>query len=181
MREELQGREGGCHGLDLFLSPVAGKSASAVWQDHVQDRHGLRTYSSAMKRLATGPWAGREDGGRIEWCVATCQEYFSSRLEQLLLKDLRRMDHSMPTCVPSSLLPHSPEEVRAVVSAVQGGKRWRLLDVGSCYNPFLDWPQFEVTAVDIAPATEVSGTLSPNHPPPYLLLLSSPSLIPECV
>lgn len=91
------------------------------------------------------------------------------------------MDHSMPTCVPASLLPHSAEEVRAVVSAVQGAKRWRLLDVGSCYNPFLEWPQFEVMAVDIAPATEVSGTLSPNHPPPYLLSLFFPSLIPECV
>ena len=109
-----------------------------------------------MQQLATGPWAGKIDGGRISWCVQTCEEYLSYRLEQLLLKDLRRLGHGMPTLVEPSLLPTCPHGVRDLVYKLSS-RALRLLDVGSCYNPFLSWPQFVVTAIDIAPATEVSS------------------------
>ena len=33
-----------------------------------------------------------------------------------------------------------------------GARKWKLLDVGSCYNPFSKFDKFEVTAIDIAPA-----------------------------
>ena len=138
---------------------LAGKTADELWQEHISDKAALHTYSSAMSRLATGPWACRKEGGRIEWCVTTCLKYFSSRLEQLLLKDLRRQSHGMPTLVPTSLLPASPEAVREKV-AVLKERKWRLLDVGSCYNPFQEWLQlFDVTAIDIAPASPVSAAI----------------------
>lgn len=40
--------------------------------------------------------------------------------------------------------PHQPFQI----------DRIRLLDVGSCYNPFSAFAEFEVTAIDIAPAQE---------------------------
>ena len=141
-------------GIVLLYNCAGGKSADELWREHIRDRDGLHAYSVAMQRLATGSWAGREDGGRISWCVEASGGYFSRHLEHLLLKDLRRLGHGMPTLVPPSLLPASAEAVTETVSALHG-RAWRLLDVGSCYNPFQAWPQFVVTAIDIAPATEV--------------------------
>ena len=33
----------------------------------------------------------------------------------------------------------------------------RLLDVGSCYNPFLAFPELQAIGIDISPATDVSS------------------------
>ena len=130
-----------------------GKPVDELWRDHVGDRGTLHAYSKAMRELATGPWA-ENDGDRISWCVQTCNEYWFDRLERLILKDLRRQSHGMATLVQPSLLPASQSAVTETVDRLQSGV-WRLLDVGSCYNPFLAWPQFVVTAIDIAPASEV--------------------------
>jgi hypothetical protein len=131
-----------------------GKPVDELWREHVTNRGVLRAYSKAMRILATGQWAGREDGDRISWCVQTCEEYWSHRLEQLILKDLRRLSHNMPTLVQPPLLPTSQRAVTEMVDRLRS-RLWRLLDVGSCYNPFLSLPQFVVTAIDIAPASEV--------------------------
>ena len=135
-----------------------GKPVDDLWQEHVSDKDGLQVYAKAMQGLATGSWAGREGECRILWCVQTCKEYWSHRLELLLLKDLRRLTHNAPTLIqPTSMLPLSPPAVRELVDRLSS-RPWQLLDVGSCYNPFLEWPQFMVTAIDIAPATEVMST-----------------------
>ena len=132
---------------------VGGEDVDKVWQEHVRDEETLTSYSKAMCGLATGPWREREDGDRIAWCVATCDQYLDHRLEQLLLKDLRRLDHAMPTLLHPSLLP-SPSSVTSLVHRLRQ-EPLKLLDVGSCYNPFFSFPQFTVTAIDIAPASEV--------------------------
>lgn len=119
----------------------------------MSDRDSLHVYSQAMQQLATESWAGK-DGGRIGWCEQTCEDYRSHRLEQLLLKDLRRKSHEMPTLVHTSLLPMLPFGVKELVRQLNI-RAWRLLDVGSCYNAFHTSPQFDVTAIDIAPAVEV--------------------------
>ena len=142
-----------------------GEDMEKVWCDHVRDREVLATYSQAMHSLATGPWREREEGDRIQWCVQTCNEYWDHRLEKLLLKDLRRVDHDMPPLVHSSLLPPSPPGVRSLVEGLQG-EPVKLLDVGSCYNPFLSFTQFSVTAIDIAPASEVLYIHHTSHTAP---------------
>ena len=128
----------------------------AQWSTHLTDTHTLSAYSQAMAALAKGPWANKMDEtNRIQWCVDRCHEYFKlDVLKNLLLKDLRRLHHGMPTVVPVEDLPASEEEVEGVLQEC-ACRRLRLLDVGSCYNPFAAFPQFEVTAVDIAPADEV--------------------------
>lgn len=112
-----------------------------------------------MSTLATGSWEAQSSKGasRIQWCVRVCEEYFAYQgtLHKLLCKDLRRREHDMPTFIPLPLLPHSLEEVNKVVEEWNGGKTLRLLDVGSCYNPFHQYTQFQVTAIDIAPADKV--------------------------
>ena len=64
------------------------------------------------------------------------------------------MHHEMPTQVHSAWLPSAEEDVMKVVSQF-AGRKLVLLDVGSCYNPFSQFDEFSVTAIDIAPAVEV--------------------------
>lgn len=127
---------------------------TTVWREHLADKASLQQYSAAMYSLAKGPWS-KHGGGRVKWCADTCDEYFShGTLGKLLLKDLRRLEHSMSTLVPPDLLPLSPQEVKVVVEGFRT-RKWHMLDIGSCYNPFAQYCQFEVTAIDIAPAVEV--------------------------
>ena len=116
----------------------------------------LKEYSSAMKSLATGPWQDKNESGRIKWCVDTIEEFFTrGKLMHLLEKDSRRLVHGNPTQLEKELLPETPDEMRLIVDEFSR-RQLQLLDVGSCYNPFKQYQRFEVTAVDIAPATEVS-------------------------
>ena len=143
----------------MMTGPFAGcKDVATVWREHLADRSSLQQYSIAMYSLAKGPWS-KHGGGRVKWCADACDEYFSGgTLGKLLLKDLRRVEHNMSTLVPLDLLPLSLQEVEVVVERF-GTRKWHMLDVGSCYNPFTEYHQFEVTAIDIAPAVEV-GYLS---------------------
>lgn len=38
---------------------------------------------------------------------------------------------------------------------VHGNDKLKLLDVGSCYDPFRSFNEFDTTAIDISPANEV--------------------------
>ena len=146
--------------LTSYTSLFSGRqNAETLWAARLQDKTTLQQYSAAMHSLATGPWA-KHGGSRIRWCVDCCTEYFTDgHLKKLLLKDLRRVQHNMPTIVEGELLPPLPEGVEVLVGGWRG-RKWRLLDVGSCYNPFAQWAEFEVTAVDIAPAVEVGRQIS---------------------
>ena len=72
-------------------------------------------------------------------------------LTKLLQKDLRRKGHGMTTLIPLELLPGSEADVTRIVDEFLQ-RKWKLLDVGSCYNPFNEFDRFAVTAMDIAPA-----------------------------
>ena len=124
-----------------------------------------------MCALANGPWA-KHGGGRIKWCTETCLEYFyGGKLEQLIKKDIRRASHGNPTLLENGLLP-SHDDVGKIVDKFST-RQLHVLDVGSCYNPFSVEKRFLVTAIDIAPAVEVSACVCIiSHEFPYISLVS---------
>ena len=138
----------------------AGQKFEDVWTKLLSDDSTLSRYANAMSSLATAYWEenGGPEASRIKWCVEVCREYCDEdqgALHRLLSKGLRRRKHDMPTSIPRALLPSSAQEMADILARWSGGAVLRLLDVGSCYNPFLAHKQFEVTAIDIAPAMEV--------------------------
>ena len=141
---------------------ILGHDLHQVWSRLLSDKSSLQQYSHAMRTLATEHWPqGSEDASRVAWCVSMCEQYFSEQgyLHTLLLKDLRRQSHNMPTLVSPQHLPLTALGVVATVEEWKG-RKVQLLDVGSCYNPFGSFPQFEVTAIDIAPAHKVCSFFS---------------------
>ena len=116
-----------------------------------------------MHSLATGPWKKekQEEASRITWCVDAIREYFSAgKLLHLLEKDLKRLGYGNPTQVEESLLPKSLDDIGICVSEFNSSRHLQLLDVGSCYNPFKSYKEYNVVAIDIAPATEVGRLCS---------------------
>lgn len=128
-----------------------------AWKDHLQSKIKLQSYAQAMKELAVNHWEynnqkktiklQQKQRSRIEWSVNYCRDYFKndSMITHLRQRELRIMDElkidSTEMDQLNSLKTLSMEKIK-------------LLDVGSCYNPFEKYSEFEVTAIDIAPAID---------------------------
>nr|XP_033814749.1 S-adenosylmethionine sensor upstream of mTORC1 [Geotrypetes seraphini] len=135
-----------------------------IWREHCEDEETLCEYAVAMKNLADNHWKKTCEGeGRIEWCRSVCQEYFlNGGKRKALEKDERRagFDRSMTSPVLKDLRPakcedfaHSNLRITAEELFHLSG-RIRLLDVGSCFNPFLKFEEFLTVGIDIVPAVE---------------------------
>ncbi|KAL2094063.1 hypothetical protein ACEWY4_011375 [Coilia grayii] len=115
-----------------------------IWREHCEDERTLSEYAEAMKNLADNYWTKNCEGEvRIEWCRSICQEYFfAGGMKKMLEKDEKSAKFALnvQTCSSSR-------------SAVHSGKI-RLLDVGSCFNPFLKFDEFLTVGIDIVPAVE---------------------------
>ncbi|XP_053742302.1 S-adenosylmethionine sensor upstream of mTORC1 [Synchiropus splendidus] len=121
-----------------------------IWREHVEDEQMLCEYALAMKNLADNHWSLNCEGeGRIEWCRSVCQEYFwDGGMKRMLEKDEKSATYSAgPAESSPGVRPHG-----SVFSAQ--GRKMRLLDVGSCFNPFLKFDEFLTVGIDIVPAVE---------------------------
>uniref|UniRef100_A0A8C5EJG2 S-adenosylmethionine sensor upstream of mTORC1 n=1 Tax=Gouania willdenowi TaxID=441366 RepID=A0A8C5EJG2_GOUWI len=116
-----------------------------IWREHCEDEQTLSQYALAMKNLADNHWTKNCEGeGRIEWCRSVCQEYFlDGGMKRMLEKDAK----SAATINTSRPAPDQQSSIS------QLGKM-RLLDVGSCFNPFLKFDEFLTVGIDIVPAVE---------------------------
>lgn len=142
-----------------------------AWQDHLQDTERLQTYAKAMHRLsliweenstnavkspktssssspssASGDICIRNQSrNRIEWISDYCKLYFWSDL--LYLEKRKREQRLL-----MSWNLYDAERFATLDKVSE--KRLKLLDVGSCFNPFARDEQFQVTAIDLCPATD---------------------------
>lgn len=113
-----------------------------VWRDHCEDIETRSKYAESMHQLATTIWPYKD---RIEWCYHTMREYFfGGSLEHSLRRHYRKMGQP---CSESIL-----EQAREVLGLAE--EKVRLLDVGSCYNPFSAYADVDALAIDLTPATE---------------------------
>lgn len=136
--------------------------AEKAWCEHLKSKSKLDKYATAMKDLATKYWeendkksaAKIESRSRILWSVKFCNEYF---LNERIISDLRnrelRIEKELLTATPTMTIT-DVDDVLPASERIElfKSKKIDLLDVGSCYNPFRKFPEFNVTAFDIAPA-----------------------------
>lgn len=118
-----------------------------IWREHCEDERTLSEYAVAMKNLADDHWTKNCEGeGRIEWCRSVCREYFlDGGMKRKLEKDERRSMAMSQTSVCAHV--HS-------TGVIPQPEKIRLLDVGSCFNPFSGFDEFLTIGVDIAPAVQ---------------------------
>lgn len=115
-----------------------------AWKLHCLDEPKLKQYAFAMKELSSVFWENNflnnsKAISRIHWINETCLTYFFKNIQYFREKEeqiLKKLN---------IFINHQETDLFT--------ERWKLLDVGSCYNPFRAFEHFEVTAIDIAPAT----------------------------
>ncbi|XP_061780864.1 S-adenosylmethionine sensor upstream of mTORC1 [Nerophis lumbriciformis] len=125
-----------------------------IWREHCKDEQTLSEYALAMKNLADNHWAVNCEGeGRIDWCRSVCQEYFlDGGMKRMLEKDKKSASFSLSTGLTAASASAQPSG--AVLSPLTQVGKMRLLDVGSCFNPFMKFDEFLTVGIDIVPAVE---------------------------
>ncbi|CAG9861042.1 unnamed protein product [Phyllotreta striolata] len=108
-----------------------------AWKNHCTNKETLDKYSLAMKELATKYWKNPSSNSRISWVHEACINYFERDMFIARNKELEIAD-KLNICINTKYDDFT-------------GK-WKMLDVGSCYNPFKQFIEFNVTAIDISPA-----------------------------
>lgn len=117
--------------------------AEAAWQIHCENFDTLLKYAHCMEKLATTHWENNcvsdtsEATSRIKWVVDFCHDYFINKGH---LKYTER-DTNIAQKIDVQI-----EEEEIFTTPL------KLIDVGSCYNPFRVYDIFDVLAVDLYPA-----------------------------
>lgn len=138
-----------------------------VWNEHVREEEDLRNkYAEAMLKLATEVWDGKEC--RIEWSYKTCIDYFfCGGMERFLTREekIRELESLSPPSRKKKIKEFEALKKKKITgfsnTAIQIKKHYlnineklRLLDIGSCFNPFAKFSEFSCRAIDLTPATE---------------------------
>ncbi|OQR67547.1 UPF0532 protein C7orf60-like [Tropilaelaps mercedesae] len=118
-----------------------------IWTKHAANSGGDAgvRYASAMHSLATTVWTRKKGAdNRIAIVCAEIDQYYrDGGFERVIRRMFRKHARTEGTDV-------SIEQLKKL--ELQDGEKLRLLDVGSCYNPFADFG-YDVTAIDLCPAT----------------------------
>ncbi|KAK0077353.1 hypothetical protein PV325_004054 [Microctonus aethiopoides] len=132
-----------------------------AWNRHVARTDDLQKYAISMQELATAHWdntnlkSNENTYCRISWIKKQCYEYFMNGGKEKFIE--REIDIAKKNNIDLN----ENNSVWKIIPALTNeyydgdiGKRIKLIDVGSCYNPFGDDDNFDVTAVDLAPYSD---------------------------
>ncbi|BES98133.1 Putative methyltransferase (DUF3321) [Nesidiocoris tenuis] len=121
--------------------------ADAAWEQHCKKSELLKNYAQAMKKLATSHWetnnANDPTMNRIYWVVQECEDFFFTGGAETAVSKEKKLFQKFVGENENFPIPNAPVN-----------RPLKMLDVGSCYNPFRNFDLFDVTAVDIAPASD---------------------------
>lgn len=125
--------------------------ADHAWKQHLEQEKQLRDYAEAMKTLSESHWSKRDaEPNRIEWAIKSVKEYFDNQLP----KHREKEERILKIVYEENINPYPPIACyRRIPDDIEENQKLRLLDVGSCFNPFKKYLDFDVTAVDIAPSS----------------------------
>ena len=92
-----------------------------AWEKHLERTETLQAYAGAMRRLATLHWTD-DSNSRIQWVHKHIHNYyFRAGIQSEHARDRKfanRLGEIIPEVIPDNI------------------EKARVLDVGSCYNPF---------------------------------------------
>lgn len=142
---------------------LEGAEVEEVWKKHIQDQETLDKYSESMKLLATSYWESSGEESRVQWVKSQVEHFFwGDGVEREAQKDQKRLWRSKGNATEEGAIKKatSYEDCNLEDETLGEGNRkyaekapLRVLDVGSCYNPFGELEGWQVLPVDIAPAT----------------------------
>ncbi|XP_018783157.1 PREDICTED: probable methyltransferase BTM2 homolog [Bactrocera latifrons] len=136
-----------CH--DKLRSQSKLKGMKEAWSEHLQNTALLKQYSTSMHRLAS-IWEANTTNpnlyarSRVKWIIDYCNSYFFTNKVFLEKRDREQRLAASYTDIST----FGASELRKCFT-----NSVNVLDVGSCFNPFVGESNFNVTAIDLCPAT----------------------------
>lgn len=116
--------------------------AEIAWEQHCKNSVVLKEYAISMQKLATTHWEincakkSTEAISRIKWTADFCLDYFSNTITAIDDKEIE---------IGKKIGIHLSNNKKFI-------SPYKLLDVGSCYNPFKVYDFLDVCAIDLCPA-----------------------------
>lgn len=131
------------HSTLRYVSAAVG--GDRAWRDHCSNRDVLNTYAKCMQQLATTHWeqnSSNDDSSassRIKWSADFSYDYFINKsFKKYSLKEVQ-----------------IGEKIGITINIKEKfSEPFKLIDVGSCYNPFKIYEYLDVLAIDLCPANE---------------------------
>lgn len=117
--------------------------AEKAWHEHCKNQDILIKYADCMQKLATTHWENNcasessEASSRIEWAANYCNNYFTNKEYEKYREKEQAVASKINLCL----------EIEEIFS-----EPLKIIDVGSCYNPFRKYDYFDVLAIDLCPA-----------------------------
>ena len=105
---------------------LKGEDVEDVWKNHVENVDVLDKYAKSMEELATKHWLN-QDNSRVSWVFKQIENYFwLGGIDSEHLKDVK--------------IAKKKGEVIGIPEHREIQERIKIIDVGSCYNPFSAFP-----------------------------------------
>lgn len=113
-----------------------------AWQEHMKNNEILEEYAQSMKKLAQEYWDKNSKTdekviSRITWVYENCQKYYQEELIRQRNREIEALNKI---------------NIDKFQFKSLNNEKYKVLDVGSCYNPFNIYENLSVTAIDIAPS-----------------------------
>jgi len=118
---------------------LKGEQVEDVWKSHLENIEILNKYAQSMEKLATTYWLNQENS-RVSWIFKQIENYFwLGGIDSEYLRDVK--------------VAKKRGEILEITERAHIPERVKILDVGSCYNPFSAFcDRLDVIPIDIAPA-----------------------------
>lgn len=115
-----------------------------AWTEHCQNTKTLKKYASSMQKLATVYWDNNSNQccktvSRIKWAADFCYDYFKNSKYYYY----RNKEND----IAKKIELHIDIEENFV-------EPYKIIDIGSCYNPFKNFTFLDVFAIDLYPAND---------------------------
>ncbi|XP_047537635.1 S-adenosylmethionine sensor upstream of mTORC1 [Vanessa atalanta] len=126
-------------------STSAAVGSDTAWHNHCSNKEVLHTYAKFMQKLATTHWEENSSNelssasSRIKWSADFSYDYFVNK--------------SFEKCSQKEVEIGEKNDIIINIKE-QFSEPFKLLDVGSCYNPFKIYDFLDVVAIDLCPANE---------------------------
>ena len=158
------------HQLRVNVATASEAERMGAWEVAVTDKEALKAYAAAAAHTGSRAFVRNAH----EWCVRTARAFFHGGAgAQAVVKEARRRHYAEHG---TKLAPDTEAQLRhqaqAAIDAALAGSRPRVLDIGSCHDPWRPLSSaFEVVALDLQPATSDVYTCD------FLALEVGPSMV----
>lgn len=117
--------------------------AGNAWREHLENADILSVYARNMKLLAEKYWSTNNNECRIQWMVRVILCYFQEGIHKESDKEIKKLklfsERKLGNVIPTTEIDHFESP-------------YKLLDVGSCYDPFGKVRFFDTYPIDLCPA-----------------------------